>query len=139
MPLWAVRCLEVGSSDIRQSPRDVAVRSGVVVIEPGYQEQIWDKVEAMDLGPYRGTPYERVLERFRTEALRGGRRAPPATIVARAAWRALSDRRPPTRIVVSAHSFLEAMMVRMPDRILDWVIRRMVWKKGEGGRGKREE
>jgi NAD(P)-dependent dehydrogenase (short-subunit alcohol dehydrogenase family) len=125
--------LEAISDSLRRelSPFGVCV----VVIEPGnIQSKIWDKVEAMDLGPYRGTPYERVLERFRTEALRGGRRAPPATIVARAAWRALSDRRPPTRIVVSAHSWIEGLIVRMPDRILDWVIRRMVWKKGDGGK-----
>ena len=111
----------------------------VIVIEPGnIQSKIWDKVEAMDLGPYRGTPYERVLERFRSDALRGGRRAPPATIVARAVLRALTARRPPTRIIVSAHPWIEGLAVRLPDRVLDWLVGRMVWgesEKSERGSG----
>src|SRR2546426_8845647 len=36
----------------------------VIVIEPGnIQSKIWDKVEAMDLTRYRGTPYQAVLAR----------------------------------------------------------------------------
>jgi NAD(P)-dependent dehydrogenase (short-subunit alcohol dehydrogenase family) len=118
--------LEAISDSLRRELSPFGV--DVIVIEPGnIQSKIWDKVEAMDLGLYRGTPYERVLERFRNEALRGGRRAPPATIVARAVLRALTARRPPARIIVSAHPWIEGMVVRLPDRVLDWVVGRMVW------------
>jgi NAD(P)-dependent dehydrogenase (short-subunit alcohol dehydrogenase family) len=129
--------LEAASDSLRRELAPFGV--GVVVIEPGnIQSKIWDKVEAMDLGRYRGTPYERVLERFRTEALRGGRNAPAAALVARAVLRALTARRPPTRIIVSARPWIDGVIVRMPDRILDWLIGKMVWKKGEAGSGKRE-
>ena len=100
----------------------------VIVIEPGnIQSKIWDKVEAMDLTRYRGTPYEAVLARFRERALRDGRAAPPADLVARAVRRALTARRPPTRIVVSAHPWLERLAVGLPDRWLDRLMRWSVW------------
>ena len=106
----------------------------VIVIEPGnIQSKIWDKVEAMDLTRYRGTPYEAVLARFRDRALRDGRAAPPADLVARAVRRALTARRPPTRIVVSAHPWLERLAVGLPDRWLDRLMRWTVW----GTTGKR--
>ncbi len=106
----------------------------VIVIEPGnIQSKIWDKVEAMDLTRYRGTPYEAVLARFRERALRDGRAAPPADLVARAVRRALTARRPPTRIVVSAHPWLERLAVGLPDRWLDRLMRWTVW----GTTGKR--
>ena len=128
--------LEAVSDSLRRELTPFGV--GVVVIEPGnIQSKIWDKVEAMDLGVYRGTPYEGALIRVRNEALRAGRRAPPATLVARAVLRAISARRPPARIVVTEHPWIEELIARMPDRLLDWVIKRMVWK-GDEGRGKGE-
>jgi NAD(P)-dependent dehydrogenase (short-subunit alcohol dehydrogenase family) len=118
--------LEAASDSLRRELLPFGVR--VIVIEPGnIQSKIWDKVEAMDLSVYGGTPYERVVERFRNEALRGGRAAPPATLVARAVLRALTARRPPTRIIVSERAWIDGLVVRMPDRILDWLIGKMVW------------
>jgi len=128
--------LEAVSDSLRRELSPFGV--GVIVVEPGnIQSKIWDKVEAIDVGPYRGTPYEPVIERFRTEALRGGRRAPPATLVARAVYRALTARRPPTRVIVSARPWIDGMIGRLPDRWVDWLIRRAVWN-GEEGRGTRE-
>ena len=50
-----------------------------IVVQPGsVQSRIWEKVERWDLSRYRGTPYERVLERFRDLALRSGQRGLPA-------------------------------------------------------------
>jgi NAD(P)-dependent dehydrogenase (short-subunit alcohol dehydrogenase family) len=120
--------LEAVSDSLRRELAPFGV--DVIVIEPGnIQSKIWDKVEAMDLGRYRGTPYELVLERFRDAALRGGRRAPPAGVVARAVLRALTARRPPTRIIVSAHPWIDGLVVRLPDRLLDWLMgRMMIWE-----------
>ena len=125
--------LEAVSDSLRRELTPFGV--GVVVIEPGnIQSKIWDKVEAMDLGIYRGTAYEGALTRVRNEALRGGRRAPPATIVARAVTAALTARHPPARIVVTEHPWIEGLIGRMPDWAVDWAIKRTVWKNGEGRR-----
>src|SRR3989475_13332954 len=70
----------------------------------------------------------RALERFRRAALRGAERAPPPDKVARAVWRALNARRPPLRTVVTPHR-LDRLSLWIPDRLLDWLIARFLWKK----------
>src|SRR3989449_205443 len=75
--------LEGASDSLRRELRPFGVR--VIVVQPGsVQSRIWEKVERWDLSRYRGTPYERVLERFRDLALRSGQRGLPADRVARA-------------------------------------------------------
>ncbi len=112
----------------------------VIVVQPGsVQSKIWDKVEAMDLSPYRGTPYGPALERFRDQALRGARRAPSPDGVARAVAKALTARRPPTRILVTDYALLTRLMFGLPDRWMDWLVGRAVWRKTrETGSGRRE-
>lgn len=101
----------------------------VIVIEPGnFQSRIWTKVEAMDLSRYRGTPYESVMERVRRGALRAGEEAPPPDRVARLVAYALTARRPPIRQVVSARSWFTRLLLRLPDRWLDWWIARR-WRR----------
>jgi len=115
--------LEGMSDCLRRELALVGVK--VVVIEPGsVQSKIWDKVEALDISRYGGSVYAPILERFRQAALRGARRAPSAEIVARAVGRALEARRPPLRIVVAGQPILTRLMLRIPDRILDWLIAR---------------
>ena len=119
--------LEGMSDSLRRELLPFGVR--VIMIEPGsVQSRIWDKVAAMDLGRYRATAYGHVLERFRDAALRGAKRAPPADIVARAVARALTARRPPVRMLVSEHPIIDRLLLRLPDRLLDWLIVRSVWK-----------
>lgn len=102
----------------------------VVVIQPGsVQSDIWRKVAAIDLSRYRGSPYERALERVRQFALRSGAEAPPADQVARAVLRALTSRRPPVRILVSASRVGQALLELMPARWLDRLIARQLWKE----------
>jgi NAD(P)-dependent dehydrogenase (short-subunit alcohol dehydrogenase family) len=101
----------------------------VIVIEPGsVRSKIWDKVQAMDLSRYRGTSYERALERFRERALRAVPRLPSADIVARAVARALTARRPRVRVVVSDHPWLERLVLLLPDRVLDRLVGWAVWR-----------
>jgi NAD(P)-dependent dehydrogenase (short-subunit alcohol dehydrogenase family) len=120
--------LEAVSDSLRRELAPFGV--DVIVIQPGnIQSKIWDRVEALDLAPYRGTPYERVLERFRERALRRGRRAPPATLVARAVYRALTARRPPIRVLVSARPRMDKMIGWLPDRVMDWLVQRTVWRR----------
>jgi NAD(P)-dependent dehydrogenase (short-subunit alcohol dehydrogenase family) len=100
----------------------------VIVIEPGsFQSRIWNKVEEMDLSRYRGTPYERVVERVRRGALTAAEHAPPPDKVVSAVERALTARRPPIRVVV-APRFLTRVWLWLPDRWLDWVIAR-AWRR----------
>jgi NAD(P)-dependent dehydrogenase (short-subunit alcohol dehydrogenase family) len=101
----------------------------VIVIEPGtFRTRIWEKVESMDLARYRGTVYAPVIERFRRGALRSAEQAPPPDRVARTVARALATRRPPLRVVVSAHSWVDRLVLRLPDRLIDWVIARALWR-----------
>ena len=130
--------LEAMSDSLRREL--LPFRVAVIVIEPGsVQSRIWEKVEAMDLSRYRDTPYASVLERFRDAALRGAKRAPPADSVARAVGKALTARRPAIRMLVSAHPIIDRLVLRIPDRWMDWLIERAVWGKAgkrEGGKGK---
>jgi len=104
-------------------------------VEPGsVQSRIWEKVERWDLSRYRGTPYERVLQRFRDLALRSGQRGLPAARVARAVAKALTVRRPPLRILVVESQLGYRLMELLPDRLMDWLIERVLWKKAGNGR-----
>src|SRR5438552_6185669 len=119
--------LEAISDSLRRELSPFGVR--VIVIEPGsFKTAIWRKVEAMDLRRYAGTPYEGVLERFRRASLRGAERAPPPDKVVRAVWRALNARRPRLRVMVTPHGWLDRIPLWIPDRWLDWLIYRLLWR-----------
>ena len=119
--------LEAISDSLRRELLPFGVR--VIVIEPGsFQTAIWSKVEAMDLSRYAGTPYESVVDRFRRAVLRGAERAPPPVKVVRAVWRALNARRPPLRVIVTPHGWLDRIPLWIPDRWLDWLIQRFLWR-----------
>jgi len=119
--------LEAISDSLRRELLPFGVR--VIVIEPGsFKTAIWSKVEAMDLRRYAGTPYESVLDRFRRAALRSAEQAPPPDKVVRAVWRALNVRRPPLRVLVTPHGWLDRIPLWIPDRWLDWLIYRFLWR-----------
>ncbi|HXL35517.1 MAG TPA: SDR family oxidoreductase [Gemmatimonadales bacterium] len=119
--------LEAISDSLRRELLPFGVR--VIVIEPGsFKTAIWSKVEAMDVRRYAGTPYESVLDRFRRAVLRGAERAPPPDKVVRSVWRALNARRPPLRVIVSPHGWLDRIPLWIPDRWLDWLIHRFLWR-----------
>src|SRR5207245_7706540 len=88
----------------------------------------WSRVAAVDLRRSAGRPYEGVLERFRRASLRGAERAPPPDTVVRAGWRALNARRPPLRVMVTPHGWLDRIPLWIPDRWLDWLIYRLLWR-----------
>jgi len=120
--------LEAISDSLRRELLPFGVK--VIVIEPGtFKTAIWSKVEVMDLRRYAGTPYESVLDRFRRGALRGAEQAPPPDKVVRAVWRALTARRPPLRVIVTPHGWLDRVPMWLPDRWLDWLIYRVLWRR----------
>jgi len=119
--------LEAMSDSLRRELLPFGVR--VIVIEPGsFKTAIWSKVEAMDLRRYAGTPYESVLDRFRRAVLQGAERAPLPDKVVRAVGRALTARRPPLRVIVTPHGWLDRIPLWIPDRWLDGLIRRFLWR-----------
>jgi len=119
--------LEAISDSLRRELLPFGVR--VIVIEPGtFQTKIWNKVEAMDMSRYRDSPYGAALARVARAALRGAEQAPPPDKVARAVRRALTARRPPLRMVVPPHP-LDRVSLWIPDRLLDWLIYRFLWKQ----------
>jgi NAD(P)-dependent dehydrogenase (short-subunit alcohol dehydrogenase family) len=120
--------LEAISDSWRRELSPFGVR--VIVIEPGsFRSRIWNKVEAMDLSRHHGTPYEPVVERIRRAAARAAEQAPPPDKVARLVARVLVARRPPIRRVVSAHSWADRLVLRLPDRWMDWLIGRALSRK----------
>ncbi len=119
--------LEAISDSLRRELLPFGV--AVIVIEPGsFQSSIWNKVEAMDLTRYAGSAYAGVLDRFRRAALRGAERAPPPDKVVRAVRRALGARRPPLRVIVTPRGWLDRVTLWIPDRWLDWLIYRFLWR-----------
>jgi len=120
--------LEAVSDSLRRELLPFGV--DVIVVEPGsIQSKIWGKVRAMDLSRYGGTAYEPVLPRIRDTALRSGEEGLPADRVARAVAKALIARRPPTRILVVASPLSQRLLEWLPDRWLDRLIARAVWKE----------
>src|SRR5207247_7290491 len=120
--------LEAVSDSLRRELLPFGV--DVIVVEPGsIQSKIWGKVRAMDLSRYGGTAYEPVLPRIRDSALRSGEEGLPADRVARAVAKALIARRPPTRILVVASPLSPRLLEWLPDRWLDRLIARAVWKE----------
>jgi NAD(P)-dependent dehydrogenase (short-subunit alcohol dehydrogenase family) len=102
----------------------------VVVVQPGStRSRIWDKVKALDVSPYRGTVYGPIVDRIRERALQGGERGLPAAAVAKAVRRALTARRPPTRILVTRNALLTRLVDFLPERLVDWLVGRRVWKR----------
>ena len=119
--------LEAISDSLRRELATAGVE--VIVIQPGsVRTAIWRKIAALDPKRFSGTIYERALERMRQMAARSGERGLPPETVARAILRALTARRPPTRVLVVSRGGWKHRLVRlMPDRWLDRMIARRVW------------
>ena len=118
--------LEAISDCMRHELRPFGIE--VIVIQPGIiHTPIWKKGAARDLGPARGTIYEKVLTSLRDGAAAVDERAMPPSRVSRAILRALTARRPPARIPVVRSRALYALHAFVPDRVRDRRIARHVW------------
>jgi NAD(P)-dependent dehydrogenase (short-subunit alcohol dehydrogenase family) len=102
----------------------------VIVIQPGNVDTpIWQKGAAQDTSPARGTVYEPVLEKLKAQLGTMQRHAMPPSRVSRAIVQALTDPRPPSRILVVKSSLRQRMLRFLPDRFLDRKIARRLWRQ----------
>ena len=122
--------IEALSDTMRRELRPLGV--GVVAIQPGAtRTPMWDKAEAIDLAPYRGSAYEAAVGRVKRKAVRKGRKGQPPQRVAEAILHALTAARPPSRIRVQrrrASRLFYALLPLIPDRMIDRKVEEIVWK-----------
>ncbi len=96
----------------------------VIVIGPGsVVTAIWDKAEAEDLQPYRGTAYASSLESFSKYIIAEGRKGLAPEAVGEVVYTALTARKPKVRYAVVQQKFKNwTMPMLLPKRLLDRLI-----------------
>lgn len=101
----------------------------VILIEPGPIRTEWDNTALVNLEKYSGAGAYGPLVRRLTERFRAGYRsgAPGPEVVAEAILKALRARRPAARYAVPFRaSVILFLKWLLPDRVLDWGIKRML-------------
>ena len=120
--------LEAVSDSMRRELIPAGVR--VTLVQPGScNTDIWDKIEKLNLEFLRGTVYEGVAEPVRQQVITSGRNGIPAKRVAQAILKVLESTRPPTRVLVVRSRFKTRLMRLLPDKALDRLIARTLWRE----------
>jgi NAD(P)-dependent dehydrogenase (short-subunit alcohol dehydrogenase family) len=98
----------------------------VIVIGPGpVKTAIWDKAEALDIEPYRDTPYFEPIQRFRNLFIRQGQDGYPAERLGALIHTALTTEKPAVRYAAVKGRTLEKLLMRVASpRTLDAMIAR---------------
>jgi len=90
----------------------------VIIIGPGaVVTPIWDKAEAVGLGPYADTPYAGPMQRFSDYFLAQGRKGLPPERIGEVVLTALTAAKPKVRYAV------------VPGALMNWVIPRLLPKR----------
>ena len=90
----------------------------VIIVGPGaVVTPIWDKAEAVGLGPYAGTPYAGPMQRFSDYFLAQGRKGLPPERIGEVMLTALTTAKPKVRYAV------------VPGALMNWVIPRLLPKR----------
>lgn len=106
----------------------------VSIIEPGaIATPIWEKstktgdeLEAAAGSEMRAL-YGNIIQRVKEAVADAGKRAIPAEAVAKVVLHALTAFRPKTRYLVGADAKIRAAMIKwLPDRVQDWMLRRVL-------------
>jgi NAD(P)-dependent dehydrogenase (short-subunit alcohol dehydrogenase family) len=122
--------VEAISDSLRREVEHFGVE--VVIVEPGVtRTPLWRHADAIDLGPFRSTPYAAALEKVHGTAVRKGGKGQPPENVARAIVQALTDPKPPTRIRVQRKlkaKIRYSLLPLLPDRLIDRLVADRVWR-----------
>ncbi len=96
----------------------------VIVIAPGViRTPIWDKAEQVDPDRWGETAYAATTRQMQKWAVEEGRGGLPPARVAEAVLRALTEKRPPTRIPVVRNYIADWLLPRLsPTRLVDRLI-----------------
>ncbi len=95
----------------------------VIVVAPAaVRTPIWDKADAVDIAPYRGTAFEAPLERIRVFMLKSGREGLPVEMLGEAIHAILATRRPRVRYVFAPNRFEAWLAPKLPKRMMDKAI-----------------
>ncbi len=119
--------LEAYSDALRLEVAQFGIK--VVLIEPGPIRTEWDNTALVNLKKYSGSGVYAPLVRRLTEKFRAGYRkgAPGPEVVAEVILKALGSARPAARYPVPFKASIVIFLKwLLPDRVLDWVIRRVL-------------
>jgi len=117
--------LEAYSDALRLETAQFGIK--VALIEPGPIKTEWDATALVNLNKYSGAGVYGPMVRRLTEKFRAGYRsgAPGPEVVARVILKALTSSRPAARYPVPFKaSFIIFLKWVLPDRVLDWALRR---------------
>ena len=100
----------------------------VVSIEPGnINTPIWDKAEQTDLTPYTNTDYDEIINNFKDEMVKLGRKGLKPDAVAKVVRKAIESKNPKTRYVISNQMLTEWILpYYLPDKLFDALITKEV-------------
>ena len=106
----------------------------VVVVQPAVtRTPIWDRVADVDVGRFRGTPYERVAEKVKKRMAKSQRKGLDPAVIAAAIVRGLTEAHPPTRIPVVRKGKKRRLILQdwLPDRMIDRIVAKKIWAGNE--------
>ncbi|MBD3400847.1 MAG: SDR family NAD(P)-dependent oxidoreductase [Candidatus Coatesbacteria bacterium] len=136
MPLVGAYCMSKYALEALADAWRVELRPwevGVILLEPGpIATPIWDKVAAertrrlSELDSEALERYGPLMEAVFRRVVEGARRATEPPAVARVIERALTRRRPRARYVVGRGARGSVLTGRLPDRLRDWLICRVL-------------
>ena len=104
----------------------------VIVLQPGpVQTPIWAKAKAND-NRYENTAYAKVFNKL--DRLIGGaeKRALPVAVISKRIHQVLKAKRPQTRYILHSNKFGTWFISKLPDRIVDYFIKRGLRKVFNG-------
>lgn len=102
----------------------------VIVIAPGaIATPIWDKANAVDVGPYAHTVYAPALQKTKEKMIDLGRKGLPPEKIGEAIWKALTVAHPKTRYTITPDPLMDIAMRFLPKRWADRMYAKMLGLK----------
>lgn len=117
--------VEAMADALRYEMRPFGIR--VVAIEPGpVQSDIWAKTDAIDLTPYRNTPYAGALGRVKTYMQKAAANALPTEAAARCMYRAMTVASPKARYLLTRGALAHRLQRHMPTGWIDGLVTKII-------------